>query len=67
MAVKSVKLKIGIKLADGKRPYVNPVYEAKGRLKPLWARGTASQTITQRGSTRSAMAQRGNSSVGLME
>ena len=37
MAVRSVKLKIHIKLADGKRTYADPVYEVKGRLKPLFA------------------------------
>ena len=32
MAIKSVKLKIRIRTGDGKRSYVDPVYEAKARV-----------------------------------
>jgi integrase len=38
MAVRTVTVKIRIKTPDGKRVYANPVWETKGRLKPLWAR-----------------------------
>ena len=38
MAIRTVTVKIRIKTPEGKRVYANPVWEAKGRLKPLWAR-----------------------------
>jgi hypothetical protein len=38
MAIRKVSIKIRIKNPAGKRPYVSPVWETKGRLKPLWAR-----------------------------
>lgn len=38
MAIRTVTIKIRIKTPEGKRVYANPVYETKGRLKPLWAR-----------------------------
>jgi integrase len=38
MAIRKVCIKIRIKNPAGKRPYVSPVWETKGRLKPLWAR-----------------------------
>src|ERR1700730_4524422 len=38
MAIRKVSVKIRIKNPTGKRPYENPVWETKGRLKPLWAR-----------------------------
>jgi hypothetical protein len=37
MAIRKVSLKIRIKAATGKRVIVSPVWEKKGRLKPLWA------------------------------
>ena len=38
MAIRTVAIKIRIKTPNGKRVYANPVYEAKGRLKALYAR-----------------------------
>src|SRR5450759_306778 len=38
MAIKTVSLKIRIKTPEGRRVMVNPAWETKGRLKPLWAR-----------------------------
>jgi hypothetical protein len=38
MAIRTVTVKIRIKTPEGKRVYANPVWETKGRLKPLWAR-----------------------------
>jgi hypothetical protein len=38
MAIRKVTLKIRIKMPDGKRPYCAPVWEVKGRLRPLFAR-----------------------------
>jgi integrase len=38
MAIRTVTIKLRIKTAEGKRIYAEPVYEAKGRLKPLYAR-----------------------------
>jgi integrase len=38
MAIRTVTIKIRIKTPDGKRVYAVPVYEAKGRLRALYAR-----------------------------
>ena len=38
MAIRKVSIKIRIKTPEGKRMMVNPVWETKGRLKPLYAR-----------------------------
>jgi len=38
MAIRKVSVKIRIKNPAGKRPYENPVWETRGRLKALWAR-----------------------------
>lgn len=38
MAIRTVTIKIRIRTPEGKRVYASPVYETKGRLKPLWAR-----------------------------
>jgi hypothetical protein len=38
MAIRRVTLKIRIEMAHGKRRYCAPVWEVKGRLKPLFAR-----------------------------
>jgi hypothetical protein len=38
MAIRTVTIKIRIKTPEGKRVYAIPVYEAKRRLKTLWAR-----------------------------
>src|ERR1035437_4735079 len=38
MAIRKVSIKIRIKTAEGRLKVVNPVWEMKGRLKPLWAR-----------------------------
>jgi site-specific recombinase XerD len=38
MAIRTVTIKIRIKTPEGKRVYANPVFETKGRLRPLWAR-----------------------------
>ena len=37
MANLTVRLYIRIKTDDGKKPYCDPVYLSKGRLKPLYA------------------------------
>ena len=38
MAVRTVRIKLRIKTPEGRRVYADPVFEVKGRLKPLWAR-----------------------------
>jgi hypothetical protein len=38
MAIRTVTIKIRIKTSEGKRVYADPVFEAKGRLKALYAR-----------------------------
>jgi hypothetical protein len=38
LAIRTVTIEIRIKTSEGKRPYVNPVWQTKGRLKPLYAR-----------------------------
>jgi integrase/recombinase XerD len=37
MSVAVVRLKIRVRLADGSRPFLNPVFSANGKLKPLFA------------------------------
>ena len=49
MAIRTVTIKIRIKTAEGKRVYANPVWEAKGRLKRLWARLNGKGGFASRG------------------
>jgi integrase len=38
VAIRTVSVKVRIRTSDGKRVVVDPVWETKGRLRPLWAR-----------------------------
>lgn len=51
-----VRLYIRVRLDNGTRQYVNPVYAANGKLKPFYAWSPASLNTTQKASTTSGTA-----------